>query len=115
MFPETLVSVTHTQALLLATQQGPEEKLRISLVLESNPVLRRLSGITDPYFDALRGCLNDTDWASACPSLPSGGLSIKWRGGQWVGVATWKGKGERMIDKYSLEISVLSEKGDPGG
>lgn len=112
MFPETLVSVTHTQALLLATQQGPEEKLRISLVLESNPVLRRLSGITDPYFDALRGCLNDTDWASACPSLPSGGLS---KVARRIGVATWKGKGERMIDKYSLEISVLSEKGDPGG
>lgn len=35
MFPETLLSVTHTQVLLLATQQGPEEKLQISLVLES--------------------------------------------------------------------------------
>lgn len=44
MFPETLVSVTHTQALLLATQQGPEEKPGISLVLESNPVLKETLG-----------------------------------------------------------------------
>lgn len=75
MFPETLVTVTQT--VLLATWQGSEEKLRVSLVLESNPASRRHLCVPDPYFDALRECLNDTVQALACPSLPSGGLNIK--------------------------------------
>lgn len=72
MFPETLVTVTHAQTVLLATWQGSEEKLQIGLVLESNPVLRRHLAVTDPYFDTLRECLNDTVQAPACPAYHMG-------------------------------------------